>query len=143
MANQADNLNNLLKGELSAVQTYCMALDKAKTPNVVEVLSENKCCHEKRVEKLSQLVLNAGGEPVTESGAWGAFAKTVEAGSAVLGESPAIGSLQEGEDHGIELYKAEMKHLEPGTLAIVEQELFPAQQRTQEAISNLKPDKGN
>lgn len=139
MANQVDSLNSLLKGELSAVQTYEMALEKAKSPNVVSVLSDCKQCHAKRVERLMELVQTAGGTPKTDAGAWGAFAKLVEAGSVVLGEGPAIGSLQEGEDHGMELYHTEMKHLEPEFRSIVESELFPAQERTQKAIAHLKP----
>jgi hypothetical protein len=138
MANQVDSLNALLAGELSAVQTYTMALEKAaKTPNVVSVLSECRQCHEKRAQKLSELVGHAGGTPITESGAWGAFAKTVEAGAVALGEGAAIGSLQEGEDHGIELYKGEMKKLEANLLMIVTDELYPAQEKTQKALAHL------
>jgi hypothetical protein len=138
MANQVDCLNNLLKGELSAVQTYKMALDKAaKTPEVVSALQDCKACHAKRVTKLSEMISAAGGIPANESGAWGAFAKTVEAGATVLGEKPAVGSLQEGEDHGIELYKGEMKNLEGNFLQVVETELFPAQERTQKRMSTV------
>ena len=138
MSNQVDSLNALLKGELSAVQTYDMVLDKAKTPHVISTLSNCKACHAKRVDKLTELVERSGGTPATDAGAWGAFAKLVEAGAVIVGEGPAIGSLQEGEDHGIELYNAEMKHLEGNNLSIVEGELFEAQQRTQKALADLK-----
>jgi hypothetical protein len=137
MANQVDSLNNLLKGELSAVQTYDMALKHAKTPNVISVLESSKDCHGKRVLKLSELVVSAGGTPTTESGAWGTFAKAVEGGAAILGESPAIGSLREGESHGLELYRSEMKHLEPPMLAVVQGELYPAQEKTDASLRDL------
>jgi hypothetical protein len=137
MASQIDHLNCLLKGELSAVQTYDMALDKAKTPEIISALQDCKACHSKRVTRLSDLIVGAGGTPTCEAGAWGAFAKTVEGGAAILGEKPAVGSLQEGEDHGIELYKGEMKHLEGPFLQIIEAELFPAQERTQKRISHI------
>ncbi len=48
-----------------------------------------------------------------------------------------MGSLQEGEDHGLELYKTEMKHLEGNFLSIVETELFPAQERTQKCLADI------
>jgi uncharacterized protein (TIGR02284 family) len=137
MSKPDDTLNALLRGELSAVETYSMALKKAKTPHVIEVLTECQQQHQARVQKLTVLVTSAGGTPTTESGLWGSIAKAVEAGAVVLGEGSAIGSLKEGEDHGIELYKSEMKHLEGSALAAVQNELFPAQEITQKAISKL------
>ncbi len=137
MANQVDSLNALLKGELSAVETYTMALDKAKTPEVIAVLNDSRSCHQARATKLAQLVTAEGGTPTKDAGAWGAFAKAVEAGSVVLGEGPALGSLQEGEDHGVEVYKSEMKHLEGSVLSTVESEFYAAQLRTQKAMEGL------
>jgi hypothetical protein len=132
-----DALNALLRGELSAVETYRMALEKAKTDNVVAVMSECMQCHDKRANKLRNLVVSEGGEPTKDAGAWGAFAKAVEGGAAILGEKAALGSIKEGEDHGIELYKSEVKHIEGPTLSVVQSELCPAQEKTQHAIAAL------
>ncbi len=138
MDKKTENLNSLLKGELSAVESYEIALKHAKTDHVIAAFNDCMQCHAKRANALSGLITQMGGEPALKSGAWGAFAKTVEAGSAILGEGPSIGSLQEGEDQGIELYKAEMKNLEEPEYAIVRNELYPAQERTQKRLADLK-----
>jgi len=138
MGNQADHLNSLLVGELSAVKTYEMALDNAvKSPEAVSTLENCKMCHAKRASKLTEMISSIGGKPAEGSGAWGAFAKTVEAGATALGEKAAIGSIKEGEDHGMELYRSEIKNLEGNVLNFVESELFPAQERTRDAIAGL------
>jgi len=130
-------LNAMLRGELAAVETYEMVLQKAKTPHVVEVLTACKKEHEARVQRLTELVTAAGGTPDKVSGMWGAIAKLVEAGAVVLGEGSAIGSLKEGEDHGLALYKSEIKFLDGAALEAVQNELLPGQEKTQEAITKL------
>ena len=137
MSNQNDILNALLSGELSAVETYDMVLGKAKTPEVIKVLNECKAEHEGHVQKLGALIASAGGTPTTKSGIWGVIAKVVEAGAVLLGETAALGTLKEGEDHGVELYTSESKHLEGEALALVQNELLPSQLRTQKAIDSL------
>jgi demethoxyubiquinone hydroxylase (CLK1/Coq7/Cat5 family) len=137
MSNQIDRLNALIGGELSAVECYSMVIAKAKTPTVIAALTSYKAEHQQRIEKLSQLLTTLGGTPTTKSGAWGAFAKIVEAGAVALGETSAIGTLKEGEDHGVELYRAELKHLDGEALALVQNELLPAQEATQKAVSSL------
>jgi hypothetical protein len=132
-----DSLNSLLAGELSAVETYRIAIEKTKTENILSVLSECMQCHSKRASKLSNLIVSEGGEPTKNAGAWGAFAKAVEGGAAILGEGAALGSIKEGEDHGLELYKSEEKHIEGAALSVVKSELYPAQEKTQLAIAAL------
>lgn len=137
MANQNDRLNSLLGGELSAVECYEMVIKHAKTPAVIAALTSLKAEHQNRINMLGQLISKSGGSPTTKSGAWGAFAKIMEAGAVVIGETTALGTLKEGEDHGVELYQSELKHLEGEALTLVQNDLLPSQQATKKAVSDL------
>ncbi len=133
-----ETLNGFLRGEISAVETYRQALDRlASSPSRVQ-LEQCRRSHEERVEKLRRQVVRLGGEPAEGSGAWGAFARVVEGSAKGLGEKAAIAALEEGEDHGLKLYKSDIAKLDPTSRAVIETEILPAQQRTHYSLSTLK-----
>jgi len=72
------------------------------------------------------------------SGVWGAFAKVFQAGADLLGNRVAIAALEEGEDHGLRLYGANLNECEPITRTFVKQVLLPQQQRSHELCRTLK-----
>jgi uncharacterized protein (TIGR02284 family) len=136
-----DQLNSFLRGELSAVETYRMALDKldATSPSRLEV----EACmqsHQQRVQFLREAVIAAGGTPSDSSGPWGVFAKAVEGTAKAFGEKAAIAALEEGEDHGLKDYKdgIDDTDLDVQTRSIVTSQLLPAQQATHNRMSSLK-----
>ena len=134
-------LNSLLRGEISAVETYRQAIEKVKIPTARNELAECEHSHELRVTKLKDRVVALGGKPSETSGAWGAFMKLVEGGATVLGDKAAIAALEEGEDRGVADYRNALKDVEeidPESLSLIEQELLPAQMRTHRAMSSLK-----
>ncbi|HEY9753617.1 MAG TPA: DUF2383 domain-containing protein [Oculatellaceae cyanobacterium] len=100
-----DKLNAMLKGELSALETYRQALEKVRDSNVKATLKECHMCHSGRVDTLVQKIVELGGKPAENSGAWGAFAKMMEGGAAALGDKSAVSMLEEGEDKGLDDYK--------------------------------------
>jgi hypothetical protein len=132
-----ERMNSLLQGELSAVETYNMALEKIETPETQKILSECRSCHINRVAELTQYVTSLGAKPATSSGPWGSFAKLVEAGAVVLGEGAAVGALKEGEDQGLDTYRGACKHNDDGSGAFVSSKLLPAQEGTQKAVTAL------
>lgn len=102
--NQTDHCisvcNSLLRGERSAVETYTQAIEKhASTPAASEL---QRICSEHRdaVNRLAENVRSMGGEPDTDSGAWGTFAKAVQGTSNLFGAGSAIESLKKGEESG-------------------------------------------
>jgi uncharacterized protein (TIGR02284 family) len=101
----ANDLNGLLKGEISACETYRQALDKVEGAEVRKILETNHQCHSSRVESLKAEVSKAGGEAAEGSGVWGAVAKLMEGGSTVFGDKASISTLEEGEDKGLADYK--------------------------------------
>jgi uncharacterized protein (TIGR02284 family) len=133
-----DALNSLLRGELSAVETYDQAIKKLGGTSCAQQLQECRRSHSERVEMLRQRIVQVGGEPSDGSGPWGAFAKLVEGGAKVFGEKAAIAALEEGEDHGLKQYRRDMEKLDASTRAMVEQSLWPEQERTHRVLSSLK-----
>jgi hypothetical protein len=133
-----DTLNKLLRGELSAVETYGQALERLKDSVFVADLTECRRSHEERVELLRQQVVRLGGEASRSSGPWGGFAKLVEGGAKLFGEKAAVAALEEGEDHGLRLYRSEVGKLDPITRDLIERSVIPAQERSHQVMSTLK-----
>ena len=124
-------LNSLLRGEISAIETYAQAINKFPDSTAHRELRELQTAHIDSAELLRELVTECGGNPSSDSGPWGGFAKSVEAVAAMLGETSALDALKQGEAHGIEEY---VEALEDETLdqevkgAIREQLLAPLQE---------------
>ena len=133
-----DTLNELLRGEISAVETYHQALAKLTRSEARSQLEDACRSHELRVQKLREQVVRLGGHPEQTSGAWGAFARLVEGGAKAFGEKAAIAALEEGEDRGLRLYKGDIDKLDPASRALVEQDMLPAQEATHRSLSTLK-----
>jgi hypothetical protein len=137
-----DKLNHFLRGEISAVETYRMALDKLEKGSTARSeLEECLQSHQSRVMVLQDAIIAAGGQPVESSGPWGVFAKAVEGGARILGDKIAVSALEEGEDHGLKDYqdsKIDTADVDALTRALIANRLMPEQQRTHDRISWLK-----
>jgi hypothetical protein len=136
--NTIDALNGFLRGEISAVETYRQALEKLTNSPARAELQTCQRSHEERVDKLRQQIVRLGGQPSRESGPWGAFARLFEGGAKVFGERAAIAALEEGEDHGLRLYRDDIGKLDAASRALVEMDILPAQERTHRSMSALK-----
>jgi Domain of unknown function (DUF2383) len=132
-----DQLNAMLRGERSAVETYGQCIEKLATSRFAPQLAPLKASHASRVGKLTSQITQLGGEADTTSGAWGSLAKLIEGGAAVFGEKPAIAALEEGEDHGKKTY-AELADLTEPVRAFVQRELVPEQKQTHDALLAIK-----
>ena len=133
-----DTLNEFLRGEISAVETYRQALDKLQNSPARIQLEQCRRSHEQRVERLRREVVRLGGKPEEGSGAWGAFAQLAEGSAKVLGEKAAISALEAGEDRGLQLYRDDIENLDPAPRAVAERDVLPAQERTYQSLSTLK-----
>jgi hypothetical protein len=133
-----DKLNEFLRGEMSAVETYQMALDKLDgTSAARDELIINLKSHQDRVIALQDAIAALGGTPAQSSGPWGAFAKLVEGAAKVLGEKVAIDALEEGEDHGLKDYRKDLSELDNRTRQIVGG-MIAMQQQSHDRLSALK-----
>lgn len=126
-------LNSLLRGEISAAETYRMAIDKfnepERGPESVGLLSEIQEEHGRACQALRDRIRELGGEPSDSSGAWGAWAKLVQGSSNLLGDSSALKSLKEGEEHGLKDYQEAIDDVDATSADLVRNQLIPAQQR--------------
>jgi hypothetical protein len=134
-----DQLNSFLRGELSAIETYRMALDKLDraTPARAE-LEANMSSHQDRVVMLRDAILQLGGTPSESSGPWGVFAKAVEGSARVMGDKIAISALEEGEDHGLADYRRGLDQVDLSLQALVRERLIPLQKQSHDRLSLLK-----
>jgi hypothetical protein len=137
-ATSLEQLKSLLRGEISAVETYRLALAKVVDPRLQTVLREALESHHQRVDRLRAWITQRGGTPPEDSGLWGSFAKLVETGAVAIGVRPGIAALEAGEDHGLRDYRNGLKKLDAGSCELVEQYLLPEQERTHRALSTLK-----
>jgi uncharacterized protein (TIGR02284 family) len=112
---RTDKLNKLLRGEISAIETYRQALEKLdETKNATEI----RRLHDEHIEAANMLrrhIHGHGGQPEKESGAWGAFAKAVEGTAKLFGNAAAMKALKEGEQQGVSDYESALKDADLGT----------------------------
>jgi hypothetical protein len=105
-AQTADILNGLLRGELSAVETYETALGRfADSPTAAAKLTEIRDEHAESVRILREHVERHGGTPATGSGVWGSFAAAATGAAAAVGPLTVLAALQHGEEVGIADYR--------------------------------------
>jgi hypothetical protein len=102
---RTDGLNRLIRGELSAIETYRQALDKMKDAPEATELHAMMVDHRAATQKWREHVQERGGNPDDSSGPWGAWAKLVEGAAQLFGTTTALKALKEGEEHGIKEYE--------------------------------------
>ena len=110
-------LNSFLRGEISAAETYRMAIDKAgdseNNAANVGLLREIQEEHGRAAQAIRDRIRELGGEPSDSSGAWGAWAKLVEGTASVFGgDSGSLKALKEGEEHGLKSYENALRQPE-------------------------------
>ena len=120
-----DQLNSLLRGEISAVETYKQAIKKVDDEHTSDALALRAMAqeHGEHAQALREEIRRLGGEPDDSSGAWGAWAKTVEATAKLFGERH-LKALKEGRAR-IEGLQAAFDYLDVGGVFIATR-LIPA-----------------
>jgi Domain of unknown function (DUF2383) len=137
-AGTIDQLNSFLRGELSAAETYRLALDRLEHTEHRGTLVQCSRSHEERARLLTEAILGRGGDPADSSGAWGSLVRMIERSAAAISEKAAIAALEEGEDHGRDDYLRDIDSLEPSARQLVEFAILPEQRRTHDTIKAVK-----
>ncbi len=129
--------NSLLRGELSAVETYSLAIVKHPNSAVTEEFRRIRTEHSRSAARLSANIRDMGAEPDKDSGAWGIFATAVQATANLFGPESALESLQRGESMGLKDYQEAL--LDDGVMdsckIMIREELVP---RVQEHLALLE-----
>src|SRR5438874_8819656 len=123
-------LNSFLRGEISAAETYKMAIDKAaKTDDTAAsmgLLREIQEDHGRAAQSLRDRIRELGGEPSDSSGAWGAWAKFTTQMANLFGDTAALKALKEGEEHGLKDYEEALDDVDLTSAELIENQLVPA-----------------
>jgi uncharacterized protein (TIGR02284 family) len=103
-------LNSLLRGEMSAIETYRQAIEKLGDSKVgADELHALLRDHRDAADSLWHHVEKHGGQPSEGSGPWGTFAQAVEGTAKLFGSAAALKALKEGEEHGLKEYEDAIK----------------------------------
>lgn len=119
--------NRLLRGELSAIDTYEKVIGKFGTePGAVD-LSRIRDEHRKSVYRLQENVRQMGGKPDDDSGMWGSFATAIQSAANLFGENSAVCTLETGEKTGIAEYERALadEKVMPECKTMIRSELLP------------------
>jgi len=92
---QTAYLNKLLRGEISATETYVQALAKVGHDAGSTELQQIRDEHRDAANTWRQHIHQFGGQPDQDSGAWGYFAKAVEGSAKLFGNTAAMKALKE------------------------------------------------
>jgi bacterioferritin (cytochrome b1) len=115
-------LNSLLRGEISAAETYRMAIDKIadSTTTVANagLLREIQEEHGRAAQGLRDRIRELGGEASDSSGALNLF-----------GDASSLKALKEGEEHGLKDYQEALDDVDATSAQLIQNQLIPAQQR--------------
>lgn len=126
-------LNSLLRGEISAAETYRMAIDKVRdsdNPNAdVSMLRDIQQEHGRAAQAIRDRIRELGGDPSDSSGAWGAWAKLTQGTANLFGDGASLKALKEGEEHGLKDYEEGVDDVDATSAELIENQLIPAQQR--------------
>lgn len=139
MSNTAEKLNEVLRGERAAAETYKQVLEKVGTNPDADPLRVIQSQHFDAVLTLKNHVKLHGEEPESSSGAWGTFAKSVVGSSKIFGDKAALKALKEGEEHGLKQYEELHNEAELGSnlRELVQNKFIPNQKRHIETIEQV------
>ncbi len=120
-------LDSLLRGELSAIETYSHVIHKFPGSTAENDLEDMRTDHLDSVQTLRELISDLGGNPSTDSGPWGGFARAVESFAALFGDSSAMSALKQGEEHGISEYEDALQNdaVDSEVKQVIKEELLP------------------
>lgn len=126
-------LNALLRGEISAAETYRNALEKIADGDHADhagLLREIQKEHGRACQSLRDRIRELGGEATDSSGAWGAWSQIVQGTMGLFGgDKGAVKALKEGEEHGLRDYDDSVPKADPTTAQLIQNQLIPLQRR--------------
>ena len=134
-----DALNALLRGEMSAVETYTQALGKFDDSAVIADLQKIRDEHSRAVRELRDSVVRFGGRPAESAGPWGAFTNAVTATAKSVGPATVLAALRQGEEYGISEYESalENEHIHPDCQRMIRTDLLAAGRKHVEELDRL------
>ena len=132
------HLASFCRGEMSARDSFIVALTYPAMEPYREVLTYCRDSHQRRADLLVKEIEQLRGEAPRSSGPWGTLVDIIERAAIGMGQRAAIAALREGEDHGLRDYRADSPKLDPAQRKFVEDQILPGQLDTHRAITKLE-----
>jgi bacterioferritin (cytochrome b1) len=141
-AHTVDHLNSFLRGEISAAETYRMAIEKLSgnaqsSEDSVGLLREIQSEHGRAAQALRDRIRELGGQPEDSSGVWGVWAKAAEGFANLLGDTASLKALKGGEEHGLNSYNSAISEIDITSAELVQNQLIPSQRRHIDLLDQL------
>jgi hypothetical protein len=135
-------LNSMLRGEISAAETYRNVLGRVANTDdadgLLHTLGDIQAEHARATQTLRDRIRELNGLPADSSGIWGVWAQAVQETLTLLGGGKgALRALLGGEEHGLKDYQNALPDLDSKTANLVESVLVPAQQRHIQKLTAL------
>lgn len=124
-------VDELIRGEMAAVESFDSVINKIIDENERQKLSSIRMDHVRAVDTLKRFVSTELRDDVKQAGPWGAFTKAFAGGASFFGDKAAIQALKVGEEHGIREYQValEDQSIRPELKQVIRSELLPQQER--------------
>lgn len=100
-----DEMNSVLRGEISATEAYQSVLKKLETDPDSGKLHQFLDDHQSAVTYWQDQIDREGAFHEESSGPWGTAVEAFVATAKLLGNVAALSALKEGEEHGLKLYE--------------------------------------
>lgn len=104
-----EDLNEVLRGEISAVEAYTQVMEKIESAPESYRLRQFKLDHENAVKFWKKQAKIMGKIPSNSSSIWGKVVESFVGISKIVGEEQALKALKKGEEHGLSLYEDLLK----------------------------------
>lgn len=114
-----DTLNELLKGELMAMNIYKETDAMQGDEQVMSMLQKFSEDHKEHARLLADRIRELGGTPVTSTGMAGAMASISSKINALRGPSHLLQQVYDGEDKGVHAYEDRIDELDPESQDLV------------------------
>lgn len=114
-----DTLNELLKGELMAINIYEKVKGIQQDEQVSDMFKKFEEDHQRHAEKLSQRIIELGGEPKEGTGLAGIMADISSIFKSLRGPEEIMKQVYSGEDKGIHAYEDRIDEIDPVSQEIV------------------------
>lgn len=126
-----DQLNSILRGEISAVETYNQAIQKVGDEHASDATALRAIAqeHGENAQSLREAIWQLGGDADDSSGPWGAWAKKVQGVAKLFGDASALKVLKEGEEHGLRDYVEALNDVDEASRALFMTRLIPSRER--------------
>jgi hypothetical protein len=135
-----DQLNSLLRGTISATESYRIALERAANSDNAVHLRQLRGIqeeHGRACQSLRDRILELGGSASDSSGVWGVWAKTVTSVGSLFGDAGTLRALKDGEEHGLKDFQEALDDVDATSADLLRRQLIPAQVRHIAALESI------